>query len=166
MPRPWLSELYQNSSFSRTKGGSAGAAAGAAWLIGFPECAVPENDRRGKGLEEAECGRPDVQMLADVFHMYKGSGHHFGFEHFGAGRLGLVHVNDYPATPGRAEIGDADRVYPGDGLAPWQEIVAMLEGIGYEGMLSLELFNESFWARGPAAIAREGLEKLKRCLEG
>ena len=117
-------------------------------------------------LVAAECGRPDVQMLTDVFHMYKGSGHHFGIEHFGAGRLGLIHVNDYPATPGRAEVTDADRVYPGDGLAPWKEIVAMLEGIGYEGMLSLELFNESYWAKGPATVAREGLEKLRRCVEG
>ena len=207
-------------------------------LIGFPEWAVPEDDRRSRGLEEAvrcfemarelgcphvaappsgihdrrvelgpvaeryaalmdlaaksgvtplleywgvaqtlgstgeillvaaECGRPGVQMLTDVFHMYKGSGHHFGLEHFGSGRLGLVHVNDYPAAPGRSEVTDADRVYPGDGLAPWPRIVAMLEGIGYEGMLSLELFNESYRARGPAAVAREGLEKLKRCVEG
>ena len=77
----------------------------------------------------AKCGRPGVQMLADVFHMYKGSGHHCGFEHFGAGRLGLVHVNDIPATPPRAEVTDADRVYPGDGLAPWKEILARLDGI-------------------------------------
>ena len=117
-------------------------------------------------LVAAECGRPGVQMLTDVFHMYKGSGHHFGLEHFGSGRLGLVHVNDYPAAPGRSEVTDADRVYPGDGLAPWPRIVAMLEGIGYEGMLSLELFNEGYRARGPVAVAREGLEKLKRCVEG
>ncbi len=206
-------------------------------LIGFPEWAVPEDDRRAKGLEEAarcfemardlgckyvaappigihdrevellpvaerfaalvdlaaesgvkplleywgiartlgrtgevllvaaECGRPGVQMLADVFHMYKGSGHHHGFEHFGANRLGLVHVNDIPATPGRADVTDADRVYPGDGLAPWEQIVATLKSIGYEGMLSLELFNESYWAQGPETVAREGLAKLKRCVE-
>jgi 2-keto-myo-inositol isomerase len=206
-------------------------------LIGFPEWAVPEDDRRARGLEEAarcfdmaralgclyvaappigihdrevellpvadrfaalvdladqsgvkplleywgiartlgrtgevllvaaECGRPGVQMLADVFHMYKGSGHHCGFEHFGNGRLGLVHVNDIPATPGRADVTDADRVYPGDGLAPWQSIVATLKRISYDGMLSLELFNPSYWDRGPEVVAREGLEKLKRCVE-
>ncbi len=205
-------------------------------LIGFPEWAVPEEDRRARGLAEAarcfemarqlhcpyvaappigihdrqvdllpvaerfaalvdladksgvkplleywgiaktlgrtgevllvaaECGRPGVEMLADVFHMYKGSGHHCGFEHFGAGRLGLVHVNDIPATPGRADVTDADRVYPGDGLAPWKDIVASLHHIGFDGMLSLELFNESYWAQGPETVAREGLMKLKRCV--
>jgi 2-keto-myo-inositol isomerase len=114
----------------------------------------------------AECGRPDVQLLADVFHMYKGSGHLYGFEHFGAGRLGLVHVNDFPATPSRADVTDADRVYPGDGQAPWAQIVATLQRLGYDGMLSLELFNETYWAQGPEAIARVGLDKLRRCVEG
>jgi 2-keto-myo-inositol isomerase len=114
----------------------------------------------------AECGRPGVQLLADVFHMYKGSGHHVGFEHFGAGRLGLVHVNDIPESPERADVTDADRVYPGDGIAPWADIVTRLQAIGYDGWLSLELFNESYWAQGPAAVAKEGLAKLKACVEG
>ena len=116
-------------------------------------------------LVAAECGRPGVQLLADVFHMYKGSGHHHGFEHFGAGRLGLVHVNDYPVEPERADITDADRVYPGDGMAPWPQIFTSLRAIGFDGMLSLELFNESYWRRGPEVIAREGLAKLKACAE-
>ena len=113
----------------------------------------------------AECGRPDVQILADVFHMWKGSGHHRGFEHFGPGKLGLIHVNDYPRTPGRDSVTDADRVYPGDGLADWKKIVADLEALGYEGYLSLELFNEGYWARGPETVAREGLAKLRACVE-
>ena len=114
----------------------------------------------------SECGRPGVRLLADVFHMWKGSGHYHGFEHFGPGRLGLVHVNDYPESPGRDSVTDADRVYPGDGLAPWEQIVASLNAIGFEGMLSLELFNQVYWDQGPERTAREGLEKLKRCVEG
>lgn len=112
----------------------------------------------------AECGRADVQILADVFHMWKGSGHHHGFEHFGPGKLGLIHVNDYPETPGRDTVTDADRVYPGDGLADWQKIVADLEALGYDGYLSLELFNKEYWAAGPEAVAREGMRKLKACV--
>lgn len=113
----------------------------------------------------AECARPDTLLLADVFHMYKGSGHFHGLEHLGLGKLGLVHVNDYPQQPGRDTVTDADRVYPGDGLAPWPAIVAGLQNVGYEGMLSLELFNPSYWAKGPVAAAQEGLAKLKACVE-
>ena len=114
----------------------------------------------------AECGRPGVRMLADIFHMYKGSGHHHGLEHFGPGRLGLVHVNDIPASPARADVTDVDRVYPGDGIADWDLIRDTLARLGYDGFLSLELFNESYWARGPQTVAREGLARLRSCFEG
>ncbi len=117
-------------------------------------------------LVAAECGRSDTWLLADVFHMYKGSGHFHGLEHLGPGKLGLVHVNDYPALPKRDAIADADRVYPGDGLAPWPEILAGLENAGYDGMLSLELFNPSYWKKGSVAVAKEGLAKLKACVNG
>lgn len=116
-------------------------------------------------LVASECGRPDVVILTDVFHMYKGSGHFHGLEHIGPGRLGLMHVNDVPHSPGRDDATDADRVYPGDGLAPWKEIVASLNVIGYDGMLSLELFNPSYWEKGSVAVAEEGLAKLKACVE-
>ena len=115
-------------------------------------------------LVAAECGRPGVRLLADVYHIYKGSGHHCGLEHFGTGRLGLVHVNDYPEEPGRDLVTDADRVYPGDGVAPWEQIVQSLNAIEYEGMLSLELFNQNYWDQGPQLTAREGIEKLKNCI--
>ena len=117
-------------------------------------------------LVAAESGVPNVKLLADIFHMYKGSGHHMGFEHFGRGRLGLVHVNDYPTQPARDTITDADRVYPGDGVAPWAQIVTYLKQLNYHGMLSLELFNPSYWAEGPAVTAQKGLAKLRACVEG
>lgn len=113
----------------------------------------------------AECGRANQVVLADVYHMYKGSGHFHGLEFLGPGKLGLVHVNDFPAEPGRETSTDADRVYPGDGLAPWPELVTKLKSVGYDGMLSLELFNESYWAKGSVAVAEEGLKKLKACVE-
>ncbi|MDA0710435.1 MAG: sugar phosphate isomerase/epimerase [bacterium] len=112
----------------------------------------------------AECGRPNTLLLADVYHMYKGSGHFHGLEHLGPGKLGLVHVNDYPERPGRDTVTDADRVYPGDGLADWPTLVSALNRISFTGMLSLELFNTGYWAKGSAAVAKEGLAKLKACV--
>ncbi len=113
----------------------------------------------------AECGKPGTQILADVYHMYKGSGHFYGLEHLGPGKLGLVHANDYPSQPGRDVIKDADRVYPGDGIAPWDQVVVGLKNAGYQGMLSLELFNPAYWAMGPVAVAQEGMKKLRACVE-
>ena len=116
-------------------------------------------------LVAAESGVRDARLLTDIFHMYKGSGHQRGMDYLGPGRLGLVHVNDYPAVPARADIEDEHRVYPGDGEAPWDEIVASLERQNYRGMLSLELFNPAYWAEGPVTTAQKGLEKLRNCVE-
>ena len=116
-------------------------------------------------LIAAESGVRDARLLTDIFHMYKGSGHQRGMDYLGPGRLGLVHVNDYPAVPAHADIEDEHRVYPGDGEAPWDEIVASLEQQDYRGMLSLELFNPAYWAEGPVTTAQKGLEKLRNCVE-
>ena len=97
--------------------------------------------------------------------MYKGSGHLHGLDYLPPNKLGLVHVNDYPEQPNRDNVTDADRVYPGDGLAPWPQIVTSLKNIGYTGMLSLELFNPNYWEKGSVEVAAEGLSKLKACVE-
>ncbi|SVC97226.1 uncharacterized protein METZ01_LOCUS350080, partial [marine metagenome] len=53
----------------------------------------------------------------------------------------------------------------GDGIAPWDRISDDLKKLNYQGMLSLELFNPSYWAEGPTAVAQKGIEKLKACIE-
>ena len=104
---------------------------------------------------------PEACVLADVFHMYKGSGHFAGLKLLGRKTLALVHLNDYPAAPPRATITDAERVYPGDGTAPLGEILRDLHAAGYRGMLSLELFNRAYWAQDAATVAATGLAKAR-----
>ena len=108
-------------------------------------------------LVAVESGEPDACVLADVFHMYR-AGSPFG-------GLALVHVNDYPGAGPREALTDADRVYPGDGAAPWPQILSGLRAAGFRGPLSLELFNEAYWRRDARSVAREGLEKLRRLVQ-
>jgi sugar phosphate isomerase/epimerase len=116
-------------------------------------------------LVASECGRPEACILADVFHIYKSSGHFQGLRLLGPHTLGLFHFNDYPAHPPREQLTDADRVYPGDGVAPLREILQTLHRIGYRGMLSLELFNRTYWSQDALTVARTGLEKMKASVE-
>jgi len=116
-------------------------------------------------LVVAECGQPEACLLADVFHMYKGTGHFQGLKHLGPATVGLVHMNDYPADPPRDTIGDPDRVFPGDGIAPLGQILRDLKAAGYTGMLSLELFNRSYWQRDARWVAQTGREKMDAAVE-
>jgi 2-keto-myo-inositol isomerase len=109
-----------------------------------------------------ESGQPDACILADVFHMHRGGSPFGGLRLLGPTTLGLLHVNDYPAAGSAEALTDADRVFPGDGVAPWPEVLGALRAIGFRGPLSLELFNKAYWQRDALAVAREGLEKLRQ----
>ena len=88
-----------------------------------------------------------------------------GLALLGSRTVPVLHMNDYPAMPGRSEITDAARVYPGDGVAPWGEILASLRAMGFAGALSLELFNRDYWQQDPLGIALTGLAKMKAVME-
>src|SRR5262249_20164230 len=65
-----------------------------------------------------ESGHPQAGVLADVYHLHKGGSGFAGLKLLSSAALQVFHMNDYPAKPARADITDAHRVYPGDGVAP------------------------------------------------
>ena len=73
----------------------------------------------------------------------------------------MCHFNDAPASPPQFEQTDADRVYPGDGILPLKTFLKDLDAIGYEGFLSLELFNPQYWTRDLEEVAATGREKTE-----
>ncbi len=116
----------------------------------------------GEGaLVAAESGHPDACILADVYHLHKGGSGFADLKLFSGFALQIFHMNDYPAKPGRAEITDAHRVYPGDGVAPLVPMLRDLRRAGFHGVLSLELFNREYWKQDPLTVARTGLDKMR-----
>ncbi len=109
-----------------------------------------------------ESGVPDAQILLDPFHMYTGGSSVDSLSYVNGKRIGIVHVNDYPAEPARQAIEDRHRVFfPGEGSAPSRRFASSLYEIGYRGYLSLELFIESYGGQSALEVARSGLESVK-----
>ncbi len=108
-----------------------------------------------------EAAHPKACILPDVFHLYKGGSGFEGLRLLGAGALPVIHLNDYPAQPGRAAVKDSDRIYPGDGVAPLAHILMELRQVAPTIALSLELFNAEYWKGDPLAVAKIGLAKMK-----
>lgn len=108
-----------------------------------------------------EAGHPKACVLIDAFHLYKGGSDVHGIPLLGSSMIQVLHMNDYPAEPGREKIDDSYRTYPGNGIAPLAELISLLQKTGGTKVLSLELFSKSFWAQDPLKVAQTGLEKMK-----
>jgi 2-keto-myo-inositol isomerase len=113
----------------------------------------------------AECGDGKAAILPDVYHLYKGGSDFAGLGLLSASAVGIFHVNDYPKIA-RDKIVDADRVYPGDGIAPLKDVFAALRAMNYRGYVSLELFNRDYWKQDPNEVAKTGLMKTKAAFAG
>lgn len=108
-----------------------------------------------------ESGHPQACVLPDVYHLYKGGSDFTGLKLLNGAAVHVFHMNDYPANPPRQAINDSDRVYPGDGVAPLADVLRTLREIGFDGFLSVELFNPTYWQQDPHQVARKALEKMQ-----
>jgi sugar phosphate isomerase/epimerase len=118
--------------------------------------------RLGEAAQVAiDSGHPRACILADVFHLYKGGSGFTGIKLLSGSAMHVLHMNDYPAEPPRTRISDQHRVYPGEGVAPLKSLLRDLHAIGFRGMLSLEMFNRTYWAQDALTVARTGLEKMQ-----
>lgn len=108
----------------------------------------------------AAANDPDVRILADVFHLFRGGSGFDGLRLVNGNHIDIFHMNDYPDTP-REEQKDKDRIFPGDGVAPMKQIVQTLAATPNTKILSLELFNPEYWKRDPLEVAKTGLTKMK-----
>jgi sugar phosphate isomerase/epimerase len=108
-----------------------------------------------------ESHHPKAAILLDIYHIYKG-GSDFSELHLLSGQaLPVIHTNDYPDKPDRSKINDSFRVYPGDGVAPLKEIFRTLRSIGFDGYLSVELFNRTYWKQSPLKVAQTAIDKTR-----
>jgi len=89
-------------------------------------------------------GHPDANLLLDFYHLYRGGNPFESLNLIDVARLPVFHINDYPASPPREQLKDSDRVYPGDGICPFNSIMPLLYKGGFCGGFSVELFNNEY----------------------
>ena len=106
-------------------------------------------------------GRSDASLLLDVFHLYKSGTPFTALKQINGGALHVIHINDYPQAADPSALNDSNRVYPGDGVAPFGQILRDLRDNGFRGCFSLELFNRDYWAKSADENLKTGLEKIR-----
>lgn len=103
----------------------------------------------------------DACIIADTFHLWRGGSGFNGIRHLNGKFIADFHWNDVGPEADPNTGGDADRIYPGDGILPLDDALQQLAEIGYTGPLSLELFNRAHWESDPVEVAATGLEKMR-----
>jgi sugar phosphate isomerase/epimerase len=106
-------------------------------------------------------GDPDASLLLDVFHLYKSGTPFTALRQINGGALHVMHINDYPKADDPSTLNDGHRLYPGDGVAPFRQILRDLRDNGFRGYFSLELFNRDYWAKSADDNLREGIGKIR-----
>lgn len=113
-----------------------------------------------------ESGHPSARVLMDVYHLHKGGSGMDSVKDVGKPLVEIFHINDYPATPPKETITDADRVYAGDGVAPLKDLLISLKNPEKPVILSFEVFNKDYYAQDALLVAKTGLAKMKKVTEG
>ncbi|WP_185155434.1 sugar phosphate isomerase/epimerase family protein [Rudanella paleaurantiibacter] len=112
----------------------------------------------------AEAGHPSARVLLDVYHLYKGGSAIESLALVGKPAVEIFHINDYPNIA-RETIVDADRVYPGDGIAPIKPILSAIRNPDRPIVLSFEVFNKGYYAQDPLVVAKTALQKMNAILK-
>ena len=108
---------------------------------------------------------PKACILPDVSHMFRGGSGYVSLKQISGNAIEVFHFNDFVSSIPREKQTDSDRVYPGDGAAPYRQIITDLHNAGGTKILSLELFNKSYWEKDALEVAATGLSKMKRLVE-
>ncbi len=112
-----------------------------------------------------EVDDPDATLILDTFHTWNS---HSTLEDLAAvplERISHYHIDD--ADPNKA-IGtqtDPDRVMLGEGQIDLTAEISVLKKKGYQGTVSLELFNQALWKQDPLEVLKVGIERMHRYLD-
>ncbi len=112
----------------------------------------------------AACGESNVGVNLDVFHYYTGPSKFDDLSLLTRQNLAFVQVCDLAGVP-RELAADGDRIFPGEGDFRLGQIMGRLREIGYEGYVSLELFNPVLWQTPAKQLAELGMAALNRLME-
>jgi len=113
----------------------------------------------------AAINQPNVGLLLDSFHWFTTSGTISQIEALPLEMIVYVHINDAPDKPLDQQM-DLQRVLPGEGIIDLKGMLRALKKKGYDGFLSIEVFDKELQKLGLDAAAQKAKLALDRVLAG
>jgi 2-keto-myo-inositol isomerase len=130
-------------------------------FLGFRWCSVSTLEEDFAIVKAVN--RENIGLVLDTFHFYAGGSSVGAIRDVDPEKIFILHMNDAEKLP-KAELQDAHRLFPGEGVIPLAEIVAGLKNIHYDGPVSLEMFRPAYWFRPPEEVAQKGIDAIRKFL--
>jgi len=130
-------------------------------FLGFRWCSVSTLEADFAIVKRVN--RENIGMVLDTFHFYAGGSSIGAIRQVDPEKIFILHINDAEKLP-KAELQDAHRLFPGDGVIPLVEILSNLKDIHYDGPVSLEMFRPAYWVRPPEEVAQKGIDAIRKYL--
>ena len=121
-------------------------------FLGQTDCSVQTLDLCKEIVERT--ARENIGLVIDTFHFYAGNSTFGAIDELDPAKLFIFHINDAENLP-KEELTDAHRLYPGEGILPIREIKSHFDKIGYDRMVSIEIFRPEYWNQDPFEVAIE-----------
>lgn len=119
-------------------------------FLGQKDCSVQTLDLCAEIVEA--CGRDDIGLVLDSFHFYAGGSSFEALSGLDPAKLFIFHINDAEDLP-IEQLTDAHRLFPGEGILPLARLKKEFDRIGYDRMVSIEIFRPEYWNMDPFEVA-------------
>jgi sugar phosphate isomerase/epimerase len=119
----------------------------------------------GQMLELAADVGENVGLLVDCFHCHTAGETWDHVAQIPGNRIVLAHLNDAPRIP-VSDIDDGQRLLPGGGAIDTVAFISALKKTGYDGPVSLEIFNADLRAMPPLDAATKAWNATRQALAG
>ena len=121
-------------------------------FLGQTDCSVQTLDLCNEIVEKVD--RDNIGIVIDTFHFYAGNSTFEAIDSMRPEKLFIFHINDAEDLP-REQLTDAHRLYPGTGILPIAQMKEHFDKIGYNRMVSIEIFRPEYWNQDPFEVARK-----------
>jgi sugar phosphate isomerase/epimerase len=150
-------------SLSLAEAAKRAADAGVKLALEFDaRASFPNNLQSAVALVE-DVGSPSLGVCLDWFQWTVGPSKPLDLWLLSRENLAHVQLSDIADVP-REMASDADRILPGEGSSPVDDLVRRLGEIGYEGAVAVELMNPQLWGVPPRQFGEIAITALRRLL--
>ncbi|QEK11786.1 sugar phosphate isomerase/epimerase [Crassaminicella thermophila] len=125
-------------------------------FVGYPNCSVNRFEQAYDIVKTVN--KEHVGIVLDCFHFHAMLSQLVDLKAIDVNKLFIFHIDDAENLP-FGVLRDKHRLWPGDGAIDLDGILKTLKDIGYDGMVSIELFRPEYWDWDIEEAIKVGKEK-------